>query len=117
MIVPQAQVALAKPHSPHSVGVEPPPTETDQIPPGVINFWNVDLVQAAQIYAELAGRKLDQSASVPPGRGTMRIKTQTALSRDEARYAFDVLFAWRGLKAVPQGDHQLKLVTIPDSER
>ena len=115
MIVPQAQVASAKPHSPHSGEIKRPDAEKDQAPSGAINFQDLVLVQAAIVYAELVGRKLDQSG--PPYSGTIRINTQTALSRDEVLYAFDVLFAWRGLKAVPQGDDQLKLVTIPDSER
>lgn len=115
MIVPEAQITSAKPHSPHSGEVKQPDAEKEQTPSGFFDFQDVDLSQAAIVYAELLGRKFDRS--VPLRSGTIRIKTQTALSRDEVCYAFEVLFTWRGLKAVPQGDDQLKLVPIPDSEK
>jgi hypothetical protein len=112
MIVPESQLTRIKPRS-----MEIKPTEGELLPAGVITFWNVDLVQVANIYAALMGRQLDRQAPPPRATRTIKLKTQTPLSREEARYALDTLFRWQGLEMIPEGDDLMKLAPVPASER
>jgi hypothetical protein len=112
MVVPESQVTGLKPRS-----TEIKPTEGELLPAGVISFLNVDLVQVANIYAALMGRKLDRQAPPPRATRTINLKTQTPLSLEEARYALDTLFRWQGLEMIPTGDDLMKLAPVPASER
>jgi hypothetical protein len=61
-----------------------------------------------QIYAELAGRKLQQAPIVPAA--LIRFRNQTPLTKDEVLYALDTEFGWAGIKMVPAGDNSIKPV-------
>jgi hypothetical protein len=121
MLVPKSQLAAARPRSSEIRPASPPAGKgntNESIPPGVIHFQGISPDQAAAIYAELLGRKLDRTTPLPPTTtALLQIKTETPLSREEAQYALEVLFAWQGFKLVPSGDEFLKPVAIPESER
>ena len=81
---------------------------TDIEPPGFINFPHTHLNQAAVIYAELLGKKLDRQ-SFPLTQGTIYLKTNTPLTREEALFAFKTHFAWHKLELVPAQDGMVRL--------
>ena len=112
MVVPESQLTGVKPRS-----TETKPQEGELLPAGVITFLNVDLVQVATIYAALMGRKLDRQALPPRATRNINLKTQTPLTREEARYALDTLFRWQGLQMIPEGDDLMRLAPVPASER
>jgi hypothetical protein len=82
-----------------------------------INFPNTDLSQVIKLYADLTGRKLDQTQHLPPLKGTVNFTTQTALSAEECVYALETLLAWHGLKVVPVGNGAFKFELRSDSSQ
>jgi len=124
MVLPKALAANARPHSSalksKSIGAQHAPGGPNQsgndelIPEGGINFVNVDLFEAAKIYVEYLGRKLERNPT-PGVRGFIRIKTQTPLTREEACYALETLFNWQGAKLVPASEDLIRLVPISSS--
>jgi hypothetical protein len=114
MVVPESEATAVKPHSSE---IKPPTGNggrSDLVPVGVICFSNADLNQAAQIYAELIGRKLDQTQ--PLARPTLAInfKNQTPLSKEECAYALDTLFRWQGVKVVPVAQDLARMLPSSD---
>jgi hypothetical protein len=115
MVVRKAQAATVTPRSAEikpSVGNP----QSDILPAGALNFPNTDVAQVIQIYAELVGLKLDQSSPIPL-RGTIQFRSQTPLTRDEARYALDTVLNWAGVKMVPVGTGFVKPVPVSESKR
>jgi hypothetical protein len=80
------------------------------LPKGAIYMENAELAQALAIYGELIGRKLIKDNPVF-GR-TISFRSQTPLSKAETIQAFDILLAWQGLKTLPVGDRDFRLVTL-----
>jgi hypothetical protein len=126
MVVPKAFAALVKPHSSEirsATGTGPaaptgdnqPPArqapDDNNIPPGVIHFVNVDLLDAAMLFAELLGRKLDRTTPYP-AHGLISFKSQTPLTKAEVCYALETLFSWQGAKLVPAGTNLMRLEPI-----
>ena len=112
LVVPQTEVAKAKPRS---TEIKAPPSnlrERELIPAGTVNFPNANLSDVVRIYAELADRKLDGSESPYLGGPQIVFKSQTALSKEEILYALDTLFEWRGFRLVPGDGNSLKAVAL-----
>lgn len=105
MLVPKTAVTKVHPHAPPSNSSDP-----DLLPAGVICLYNVDLREAAKIYVELLNRKLNPEAF--GFSGLINLRSATALSRQEAIYALETLFAWNGVKLVPDGDKFVKPVAL-----
>ena len=80
----------------------------DLIPRGAIYIENADLNQVLTIYGELIGRKLIKG-SVGYGQ-TVSFRSQTVLTKAETIHAFDILLNWRGLKAVPVGERDFRVI-------
>ena len=66
------------------------------LPKGAIYLANADLEQALALYGQLLGRRLIRTNNLQ--RHTISFRNQTDLSKAEVVHAFDVLFAWQGLK-------------------
>jgi len=115
MVVRKAQAATV---TPRSAAVTPSVSnsQSEMVPAGAINFPNTDVAPVIQIYAELVGRKLDQSSPIPL-RGTIQFRSQTPLTRDEARYALDTVLSWAGVKMVPFDPGFVKPVLVSESRR
>jgi hypothetical protein len=107
MLVPPSEADKVQPHSAKL-------KESDQSefhPAGFINFPGTDLNQVTPIYAELAGQQLDRtSLAAGVAQGKIHLRMVTPMTRNEALYAFETLYAWRGLKLAPAGDGKVKLV-------
>jgi len=101
MIVPASEAVLVKPRPAEIKSSTGDGSKPELMPVGAINFSDADLHQAAQIYAELIGRKLDQAPQVPRPTGVINFRNQTPLSKAECIYALDTLFRWQGLKVIP----------------
>ncbi len=82
------------------------PEET--IPAGTINFPATDLNQVLQIYAELVGRTVLRPTTLPAP--TITLRTQTPLTRREAKEAFDAVLALNGISMIDIGDKFVKAV-------
>ena len=92
--------------------------ESDILPAGAINFPNTEINQVITIYAELVGRRLDRSVSPPiTPSAVIRFRNQTPLTREEARYALDMVFGLAGLKMVPVGNDLIKPVLINEKDQ
>ena len=73
-----------------------------EIPPGMINFPEVDLAQALVVYQELLGMTIVRRSIVPTSLFSLR--TETALTRTEAKYAFAATLALDDMSLLPAGD-------------
>lgn len=121
MIVPKSKAATVKPHAPSSrasagSGTNTPAsapgsggTGQEPLPPGMVDFRNVDVAQVADIYAMMLHRQLDHRDRVPAG-GTITFTTVTSITKEEGIYALETLLRWHGIKLVPVGDDNLKAV-------
>lgn len=78
---------------------------------GTINLVNADSRQVLAIYASLAQRTILRPLVLPYG--TVRLRTQSALSRDEAIYALTTLLAFNGIAVVEDGDKFAQVVAGP----
>lgn len=112
MIVPKSAAATAQPRSdqilipPGDAGAS-----TNLIPAGMMVMNGTDCWQMAPTYAALMDRKLDLASRTLPMQPFF-FRNQTALTRPEFIYAFEVMFAWRGYKLVPVDDKLAKLTRI-----
>src|SRR5262249_54048948 len=72
---------------------------------GLIQFVNAPMGNVLQVYADFIGSKMVRS---PQSVGGMKftLRTQTPLTREEVRYAFETVFAWNGLKIVRVSDRE-----------
>jgi len=118
MLVPKAAADRVHPLAPKAKRgslstAEPARSDADpkseEIPAGVINFPNVDARDVGRIYVEFVGRKLDPVEPFPPA-GTISLRTQTAMTKEEVVYALETLFAWSGIKPELVGDRFVKFV-------
>ena len=79
----------------------------------MLDWRGLSVQQAVQIYADLRHRKFDPRARIPPTRYEhIDLRTQTAVTREEALHAVETLLAWAGIKIVPVGDDQMKAVQV-----
>jgi general secretion pathway protein D len=91
----------------------PPPTNTppeEIVPAGTINFPAMDLNQVLQFYAELVNRTVLRPTSLPAP--TITLKTQTALTRSEAKAALDDVLAMNGIAMINFGEKFVKAVPL-----
>ena len=80
------------------------------LPKGAIYMENVELTQALAIYGELIGRKFLKGNQ---GSGqTISFRSQTPLSKADTIHAFDILLGWQGLKTLPVGERDFRLITL-----
>jgi hypothetical protein len=113
MILPEQLVSTAKPGSSGIRSASANGAQPELLPAGLIYFRNGDIRQVSVICADLKGRKLDESEPFPaPINGTITIRTQTALTREECTYALDTMLGWAGVKLVPVGDRLVKVVPV-----
>jgi hypothetical protein len=111
LVVPQAQAASAVPRSSLIKASADKAKQPEMIPPGAVDFSNADAMQAVQVYASLVGRKLEETDQTPRiASGIIFFRSQTPLAKEEARYALDTLFAWKGFQMVEDGEEGIKVV-------
>ena len=88
-------------------------TNSETIPPGLIDFQGVDAAQLADIYAKLMGGEIDRSAPFPPGNyHTIYFECTTPLTKAEAIYACKTLLMWEKLKLEPSGNRLFQVVSV-----
>jgi len=80
---------------------------------GTIAFKATDLDQVLQIYAELVNRTILRPTSLPAP--TITLKTQTPLTRSEAKQAFDDVLAMNGIAMINFGEKFVKAVPLPQA--
>jgi hypothetical protein len=86
------------------------PAPTDEIlPRGAIFMRGIRLSQVLPVYGELIGRKFLRGKPLPES--LISFHAQTALSKAEVKYAFDILFRWQGLKAVFVGADSFRMIS------
>jgi general secretion pathway protein D len=85
-------------------------TGEQPILPGMINFNQADLPQVLQIYAELKNRTILRPTVLPAQ--TITLRTQTALSRQEAIQALDAVLGLNGIAMVDIADKFVKAVPM-----
>jgi hypothetical protein len=78
--------------------------------PGMINFTQADLNQVLAIYASLSQRTVLRPVTLPAP--TINLKTQSALTKQEALYAFETVLALNGICAVDDGPKFVQVVPI-----
>jgi hypothetical protein len=91
-----------------------PTNSVDTLPTGSINFINVPLPQALEVYQALTAQKWVQDKPLPSA--TITFHSQTPLTKTETLHAFDVLLDWHGLKIVNVDDKSFKLVPVAADE-
>lgn len=106
-------VPPAAPGAEPMTAIKPPPAAANApveevVEPGVINFKAVDLTQFLEVYAELVNRTILRPASLPAA--TISLKTQTRLTKKEAKEAFDAVLGMNGIAVVDFGDKFVKVV-------
>lgn len=89
-----------------------PALTTKLYPKGTVLFVNGGIWQLMTVHAELLGKKLDWSDSLPQT-PPIFFKQATELTKEELLYAFETLARWQGLKLVPVGDDAVKPAPIP----
>lgn len=82
--------------------------DDELLPKGTIDFPATDLNQVLQIYAELVNRTILRPTSLPSP--TISLRTQTPLTRKEAKEAFDAVLALNGIAMIDIGDKFVKVV-------
>jgi hypothetical protein len=86
---------------------EPPPSvnqpapDGEVFPAGLIRFQDADILQALDLYQELSGRTVLSAGNLTPSKITFR--TQTALTRAQALWAFDAMLFLGDCKMVKEG--------------
>ncbi len=81
------------------------------MPAGMVNFPGTELAQVLRIYAELKKRTILRTRFLPPA--SVRLKTQSALTRDEVIYALETVLALEGIAAVDDGKTFVQIVPMP----
>jgi hypothetical protein len=111
LVVPQAQAASAAPRSSLIKASAEKGKQPELIPRGAVDFRNADTMQAVQVYAYLVGRKLEEPDRIPRiANPIVFLVSQTPLTKEEARYALDTIFAWQGFEMVEVGEQGIKPV-------
>ncbi|HWQ91264.1 MAG TPA: secretin N-terminal domain-containing protein, partial [Clostridia bacterium] len=113
IIVPNTPTTSGGTNEEAMIAIAPPPNATNAppeelLPAGTINFPATDLNQVLQIYAELVNRTILRPTTLPAP--TITLKTQTPLTRAEARQAFDAVLALNGITMIDVGDKFVKAV-------
>jgi hypothetical protein len=114
MVVPQTEAATVKPGSSEIKVSTAEGSQAEPIPVGMIDFRGTEINQVAQIYADLLGRKLDQTERLAQPTTPVNFRNEKPLTRQEVVYALETLFKWQGLKVVPVSQDLARLV--PASE-
>jgi RNA polymerase sigma factor (sigma-70 family) len=87
------------------------PSSTNEVlPAGTIYLRSVSLSQVLPLYGELIGRKFVQNDPLPAS--SISFHNETALTRAEMIYAFDILFGWQRLKVVLVGENSFKVSPV-----
>jgi hypothetical protein len=73
----------------------------DVLPPGMLKFQEADILQALEIYQELAGRSVVRA---PVLRGKITVRSQTPLRRAEAIWLMVAAAQLTGTRIVPEGE-------------
>ena len=108
LVAPQSQRSQLVPRS-----GKIPDSDKKPYPKGAMMFHNATITQVMAIYADLLGKKIDQTQSGYLSTNTLiTFIMTTELSKDECLYALDTLIGWRGLKLIPSGNETLKPVPV-----
>jgi hypothetical protein len=87
-------------------------TTTRIHPKGSMYFVNAPVASVLAIYAELMGKKLDQSNQLPATTDVTLLQA-SALTKEECLYALKTLLRWEGFELVPSGADAVKPVRVP----
>ena len=115
MIVPKAEALKARPGSSQITRGKNSTGKQEVIPAGMIDFRGATAAQVLSIYTALKSRKPELAGPSPPI--PINLRAETTLTREEALYAMETLFAWQGFKVVPIGEEFLKFAPLSGSER
>jgi len=77
-------------------------------PPGLIKFNEADRALVLDIYRQLFGQTLLPAPDLPPAKFTL--KSQTSLTRDEAVWLLEAALYLGGIRFVPAGDNQVRVI-------
>jgi hypothetical protein len=80
------------------------------MPTGTINFGQADLNQVLSIYAAMSQRTILRPITLPAP--TVNLKTQCALTKEEALYAFTTILALNGICMVDDGPKFVQVVPM-----
>jgi hypothetical protein len=83
----------------------------ETIPSGMIEFVLADLNQVLSIYAFMSQRTVLRPISLPSP--AVSLKTQCALSKEEALYAFTTVLALNGIRVAEDGAKFVQMVPMP----
>lgn len=115
MVVPESEATTVKPHASDIKPAISNGSKSEPIPAGAIYFPNTDLLQVAQIYADLIGRKLAPDQPLPRPTLAIKFKNQTPLDKAECVYALETLFRWQGVKLVPVAQDVVRIAPLSDA--
>ncbi|HWX19021.1 MAG TPA: hypothetical protein VN578_03840 [Candidatus Binatia bacterium] len=90
------------------------PTE-EMLPAGTINFFQTDLDQVLRIFQELCSRTLIRPETLPSP--SITLQTSTPLTRAEALFAFNAVFAVNDISIVQAGEKFLIVVPTFETNR
>jgi hypothetical protein len=82
--------------------------------PGMINFPGTDINQVLRVYEELLGRTIVRRSTIPIS--VFSLRTETALTRTEAHYAFAATLALNDISVLPAGDKFLLMFMTWDRQ-
>ncbi len=122
IVIPTSYAEKFKPRSSEITTTDNPNSQStaaaginQMLPAGAINFVNVSADDAALIYAALIGRKLESNSLRAYPMITLR--THTLLSREEAIYALDTVFAVNGIRMEQVGTDLVRLAPLSAGNR
>ena len=87
----------------------------EALPAGTINLFNVDAGTVLSIYAVLGGRTVLRPATLPYS--PVRLKTTCPVTREEATYAMETVFALNGIALVKDGEKFFQAVPMVQRAR
>jgi hypothetical protein len=106
--------ATALSDAPRVARIKEPPapandSKADRYLPGLIKFADADVQQVLDIYQHLGDRTVLKDPALPHVKVTVR--SQTELTRDEALWLLESALQLGGIRFVPAGDNQVKVIS------
>lgn len=114
-VVPQSQAASVALWSSPNQGASATSEEKGMVlSTGCMDFRNCEAAQVVRMYAELVGRELENADQAQAmAADVITFRSQTPLTKKEARHAMDTLLAWAGLELIEIGEKSLRVTRKP----
>jgi len=118
MVVPEAEAPAARILASKFKSLQPTESRSGLFPGRtIINFPDTDLSEVVKLYADLTGRRLDQTQPLPALSGKVNFTTQAPLNTDACIHATEMLLALHGLRIVPVGSDTFRIGLLSGDDK